>query len=194
MTTAARTTAPGAPGALLRRGALAALLLALLAGCSAGGSGAAGPSPTAVTNDQILAIGREAAQCMRSHGIPDFPDPTIDGAGHLALPNGAQGEHVKEEMQANPAALQACEPILDRLPPAARGGGSEGPVSQEDMAKLLQFAQCVRQHGVPEWPDPKSDGTFPLSGTPLATEGKSPRLVSAWLACKQYWDKGIQGS
>jgi hypothetical protein len=177
-----------------RHGVLGALLLAFLAGCSGGTSGAAGPSPTAMTNDQVLAIGREAAQCMRTHGIADFPDPTVDGQGRLALPDNAQAEHVKQEMAANPDAERACQPILDRLPAAARGEHSDGPVSQEDMANLLKFAQCVRQNGVPEWPDPKPDGTFPLSGTPLATEGKSPRLRAAWQACKQYWDKGIRGS
>jgi hypothetical protein len=173
---------------------MAALLLAFLAGCSGDTSAAAGPSPTAMNHDEILAIGREAAQCMREHGIPDFPDPIVDGQGRLALPNDPQGDHVKQEMVANPAAEQACQPILDRLPSLALGRTSDGPVSQEDMAKLVQFAQCVRQNGIPEWPDPRSDGTFPLAGTPLATEGKSQRLITAFEACKQYWDQGIKGS
>ncbi len=176
----------------LRPAALAALLLAFLAGCSGGTSAAAGPSPTAMTSDQILAIGREAAQCMRNHGIADFPDPIVDGQGRLALPSGPQADHVKQEMSANPEAERACQPILDRVPLA--GDQSEGPVSQEDLANLLKFAQCVRQNGVPEWPDPKPDGTFPLSGTRLEAEGKSARLLGAWRACKQYWDKGIRGS
>src|SRR5262245_26153305 len=115
-----------------RPAALAALLLAFLTGCSGGTSGAAGPSPTAMTNDQILAIGREAAQCMRTHGIPDFPDPIVDGRGRLTLPSGPEFDHVKNEMAAEPEAERACQPILDRLPASARDRGSDGPVSQED--------------------------------------------------------------
>jgi hypothetical protein len=170
------------------------LALALLTGCSSGSpSGSASPSPTAMTNEQILAIGREAARCMREHGVPDFPDPVVDQQGHLQLPQDASGARAKQELESNPEAQRACEPILDRLPQGGPGA-SNGPVTQEDLANLVKFAQCVRQNGVPEWPDPKPDGSFPIMGTPLATEGKSARLVGAWQACKQYWDKGIVGS
>jgi hypothetical protein len=173
--------------------ALAALLLTTLAGCSGHPSGAARPSPTSTGNAQILAIGREAAQCMREHGIADFPDPIVDQDGHLGLPPGPTGERAKQELNSNPAAQQACEPILDRLPPAARVDNGGAP-SQQDMANLLKFAKCMRENGIPEWPDPRPDGTFPLSGTPLQTEGKSARLRAGMQACKQFWDRGIRGS
>jgi len=176
----------------LRRGVLAALAILTLAGCSGHVSASASPSPTVLSNDQILAIGQQAAQCMRQHGIPDFPDPQIDQHGQLSLPQGAVGEHVKTEMNANPDAERACEPILDRLPAGAR---NEKPqYTQEDLANLLKFAQCMRRNGIPDFPDPKADGTFPLVGTTIANEGKSPRVLAAMQACKQYWDKGIQGS
>jgi hypothetical protein len=173
----------------------ALLALTLLGGCSSTPSGSAGASPTTMTNDQILAIGREAAQCMREHGIPDFPDPIIDQHGQLQLPQGGAGDHAKEEMDNNPDAQRVCLPILDRLPPNV-AGRSQGPgqFSQEDLANLLKFAQCMRRNGIPEWPDPKADGSFPISGTPLSSEGKSARIRAGFQACKQYWDKGIVGS
>jgi hypothetical protein len=63
------------------------------------------------------------------------------------------------------------------------------------MQKLRDFAKCIREHGIPEWPDPKSDGTFPIAGTPIQAEGKSSgRLSTAVEACKQYWDEGIDVS
>lgn len=179
---------------LFRRGGppvLAALLLATLAAC---GSGSAHPaaSPSTMTNAQILAIGREAAQCMREHGVPDFPDPVVDRDGHLQLPEGPAGDRAKQELNNNPAAQAACEPILSRLPAAARQ--DSGTVSAQDLENLKKFAQCIRQNGIPEFPDPKADGTFPIAGTPLEAEGKSDRLRHAMDACKQYWDKGIRGS
>ena len=174
---------------------LSLVLIAFLAGCSASPAGSASPSPTVMSNDQVLAIGREAAQCMRQHGIPDFPDPVVDQHGQIQLPDTAAGNNAKQEMGSHPEAQQACEPILERIPPNQRGT-SRGPgqFSQEDLANLLKFAQCMRRSGIPEWPDPKADGSFPLSGTPLETEGKSARIMTARQACKQYWDKGIVGS
>jgi hypothetical protein len=174
---------------------LAALLLAMLAACGSGGSGASSTaSPTAMTNAQILAIGREAAQCMRDHGVPDFPDPVVDNDGHLQLPAGAAGDRAKQELAGNPAAQTACEPILNRLPANAVRGGGDGGYTAQDLENLKKFAQCVRQNGIPEFPDPRADGTFPLAGTPLEAEGKSERFRTATQACKQYWDKGIRGS
>ncbi len=171
---------------------LAALLLATLVACSGGFHPTASASPTAMSTADILAIGREAAQCMRDHGVANFPDPIIDNEGHLRLPDGPGGEAAKQALNNNPAAQAACEPILDRLGPyLAR---DKGAVTQEEMQNLLKLAQCIRENGIPEWPDPKSDGSFPLVGTPLETEGKSPRLRAAMQACKQYWDKGITGS
>jgi hypothetical protein len=39
--------------------------------------------------------------------------------------------------------------------------------------------------------DPNADGRFPISGTPLESEGKSARVLAAMDACKPHWDKGI---
>jgi hypothetical protein len=176
----------------LRRGTLAVLVTLTLAGCSGHVSATASPSPTALSNDQVLAIGQQAAQCMRQHGIPDFPDPVVDQNGQLSLPEGPAGEHLKTELNANPDAQRACQPILDRLPASARNSRPE--YTQEDLANLLKFAQCMRRNGIPDFPDPKADGSFPLAGTSMAAEGKSPRVLAAMQACKQYWDKGIVGS
>ncbi len=170
---------------LFRCGA-AAILLAALAGltaCTAGGAGAPARSPTAMTDAQILAIGRELAQCIRDHGVPSFPDPTVD-KGRLIQP---APEGITDE-QVMPA-FDACHAIADRLPPSATG---EETVSAEDMQKLVKFAQCLRANGIPEWPDPKADGSFPIVGTPL--EGKSERLMKARQPCQQYWDGPIRGS
>src|SRR5262249_38263149 len=135
---------------------------------------------------QLQAIGRQYSQCIRDHGVPGFPDlVVVDGT--VALPDDG-GEAGKRALQGNPAAQQACQQILAGLPGAAR---HNSPAATEETGELLKFAQCLRENGVPEWPDPASDGTFPIAGTPLETEGKSPRIAAAIQACRQYWDRGI---
>jgi hypothetical protein len=51
----------------------------------------------------------------------------------------------------------------------------------------------MRENGVPEWPDPNADGSFP-SGSVLETEGKSPRIVAGFRACQQYYSGKLRTS
>src|SRR5262245_34624748 len=95
--------------------AFAALAILALAACSSHPGASPSASPSTLTNDQALALGRQAAQCMRDHGIPDFPDPILDQHGQIALPPDS-AEHVKQELGANPDAQRACQSIIDRLP------------------------------------------------------------------------------
>jgi hypothetical protein len=170
--------------------ALAAAAGLTLAGCGgAGGAHAAASASPSVGDAQVLAIGQQYSQCVRDHGVAGFPDPRVQD-GHLSLPD-SNGQNPKQMLQNNPQAEQACRTILDRLPASAK---QTPAVTAADLQKLRQFAQCLRQNGMPDWPDPKPDGTFPIAGTPLGAEGKSPRMVAAMQACSQYWDKGISGS
>ncbi|HEY2668906.1 MAG TPA: hypothetical protein VGJ07_00875 [Rugosimonospora sp.] len=165
--------------------ALAAALLGgsgLVAGCSGPSAGSPAPSPSAATDAQILAIGREYSQCVRAHGIPDYPDPVVVD-GRLAMPVSG-GTDMKQALQNNKAAQDACGPIFDRLPASATKRSSFSP---EDMQNLLRYAQCMRQHGYPDWPDPQADGSFSLPPA-LENEGKSSRRLAAGQACDQYLD------
>jgi hypothetical protein len=164
-----------------------AMLAGLVAGCSSGGAHPdAGASPSSGADQQrALAIGRQFVQCARQHGQPGFPDPVWQ-AGSLQF--GSAGDQVKDQIRQLP---HECISILELLPAS---GHRKPPPTAEDLRRLAQFAQCLRQHGMPEWPDPKSDGTFPLRGTPLEAEGKSQRMLDAIDACSQYWDKAIEGS
>jgi hypothetical protein len=54
------------------------------------------------------------------------------------------------------------------------------------IQQLQRFAQCIREHGIPNWPDPKSDGSFPISGLSLGDPKKSPVIMTATNACNQY--------
>lgn len=158
-----------------------------LAACSSAGTTTA-PTTTAAQGDaQILAIGQRYSQCVRDHGISTFPDMVII-AGQLTLPDNAAGDAADAALRANPAARDACGPILSELPAGAQKNAA--PTAQ-DRANLLSYARCIRQHGVPEWPDPNADGAFPIAGTPLAAQAKSARVLNAEQACRQYWSGGI---
>jgi hypothetical protein len=155
-------------------GLLLVLLLTGLAGCSALGSSEA--APTTTTQLDRVAIWREVIRCLRTHGMPNLPDPQVDRDGEPHFPGGDPGEPPER-------ARQACEPIYNRLPPAR--GEQEQERAPADIPALLRFARCMREHGMPDWPDPKADGTFPIVGTSIEREGKSSRFLRAARACRQ---------
>jgi hypothetical protein len=109
---------------------------------AAGGSGA----PSAADNAKLVKF----SQCMRSHGVPDFPDPT---GGRLLLQSkkGSSGSLHPDSPQFK-AASQACK----SLSPAGLGSGQT--VSPQVQAQALKFARCMRSHGVPSFPDPSFTG------------------------------------
>lgn len=160
------------------------LIAAALAGCSPAGDGTEGDgagSGAADVRAQVEPIYREAAECIRTHGYPEFPDPVIADDGTVAeLP-----ENVQRILEQRKATLEpACQPILDRLPASVREAQEGGhTATPEEVAMLRRFAACMRQHGVPDWPDPGSDGRFPMTDQ-FAREGKSPRIVNGFRSCE----------
>ena len=177
-----------------------AVLVALvtLTGCGVLGSGGgASPSPTPMSDAEVLAIGKQIAQCIRDQGIVEMPDPIVDENHHIQLPEGAEeqieGRYPEATLQ---QAQQACQSLFDQLPESAVRSGDNGGDGNDpgdrapgpgDMDALRAFAQCVREQGIPDWPDPGADGRFPVSSTPLADQAKSPRLIAAYEACTKYW-------
>jgi hypothetical protein len=174
-------------------GAAAALLLAGLAGCGSPGhhttsaSAAAGQSGS--VHQQALAIWQEFARCARSHGTPSFPDLDVDDHGEPHPHSGMPAQQFKQLVL---QVRSACGAILRRLPASAQGNATH--FTAADVQHLRQFAACVRQHGVPNWPDPKPDGTFPLRDTPLGHGSKSPAIIAAFDACQHYWPGRIVAS
>ena len=168
----------------------AALLVVAVAGCD-GVTGSASPqasASSALTDQQIAAIGRQYSQCLREHGLPRFPDPVVTD-GHLGMGPPPSGYNPKEDLLAHPAAHDACVSIIDRLPASAQR--APGP-SAADLQKLRAYAKCVREHGVPEFPDPDNNGVFKIAGTRLAHEDPAIRLQPAEEACKQFWSGKVR--
>ncbi|MFD1369841.1 hypothetical protein [Actinoplanes sichuanensis] len=177
---------------------VAAVASVALAACAPGSGGDPSTEPSSSMSDaDLLTLGRQIVQCMRDNGIPDVPEPFVE-EHRLKLPEGEQEaleEKYGDEQFDN--ARTACQDLYDKVPQGAldRGpeeGADQGP-GPEDVDALRTFAQCLRDNGVPEWPDPTSDGRFPLVGTPLEKENPkdSPRLKNALDTCRQHWSGPI---
>jgi hypothetical protein len=139
-----------------------ALLSLLAAGCGGGGSPGvakvATSSTTATTPGTPAGAGMQGtglvayAACMRSHGVPGFPDPVGEGG----IPKQAVISAFQAVSSARAAAAQSsCKHLL----PAggSLGGRAAAPVTIQDRQIYLRAAACMRSHGVPDFPDP----TFP---------------------------------
>ena len=117
--------------------------------------------------DQGLAY----SQCMRKNGFPDFPDP--DSEGRILLQQ-------RLDSRSAPAFQAAGEACRDLAPP---GWAAERPDS-ERMEQLLGFAQCVRDEGVPDFPDPNAEGGFDFAGMDIDI-ADSPTMRAAMETCRQ---------
>src|SRR5437660_2101122 len=138
----------------------------VVAGCGAGASPSAQPS----ANPAQLA--RQFTQCVRDPGDPNFPDPTVDAQGRPQLPPGT----------ATPPAetMSACQAQLNRAQTAINRS------EQPDVATMLRLAQCLRAHGIPDWPDPDAQGRFHLPAD-LVRAGVKQQLRDALSGpCRQY--------
>ncbi|MES9535930.1 hypothetical protein [Actinomadura sp. NPDC000600] len=178
--------------------ALAPILALALAGCSSGHAApsATGPS-TGNSTQQMLELGKRVAQCARTHGYPNFPDPALNTSGDDVVFSPPGGDVRLKSIFLELEKVPECKAVLRQMSSISkrrsntRSSQDPGP---KDVPALRRFAQCLREHGIPEWPDPKADGTFPLMGTPLAAEGKSQRMVRATRPCVRYWSGRIAAS
>jgi hypothetical protein len=115
------------------------------------------------------------AHCMRSNGVLNYPDPSSSGA------------LVKESLQqlgVSGARFQTAARACNYLLPNG-GRGPSAAQLQFARAQGLSFAQCVRAHGVPNFPDPASDGRIPDPATVGINQG-SPKFRAANQACGKY--------
>jgi hypothetical protein len=129
---------------------------------SAGGSSSTGAS---TAHQEELAF----AQCMRTHGVPNFPDP--DSNGFFGITGGINIHSPQVQ-----AAQTACRHLL----PANYFQPPSHAQQQQDARQALKFAQCIRSHGVPGFPDPDSSGLLQVS----PGMDRLPQYQTAYQACR----------
>jgi hypothetical protein len=127
----------------------------------------AGSSP-ATELDKALAY----SKCMRTHGVSNWPDPVETPSGGY----GFRTDGVDPKSPAFQSALDACKALYD-------WGGSSESLSPAQQQAWLDWAKCIRSHGVPSFPDP----TFSGSEVHISRGGSSSaQLQSAMDACKSH--------
>lgn len=120
---------------------------ALLSGVLAAGCGGSAPSPTGDASTSASAAGAVESgvafsRCIRSHGVPNFPDPKVSGqAVRMGSPSTVQSPAFQ-------SALHSCQGLLPKGPP-----GSEAS-SPQAQTRMLEVSACMRKHGISGFPDP----------------------------------------
>ncbi|MBF9132175.1 hypothetical protein I0C86_24965 [Plantactinospora sp. S1510] len=152
----------------LRTLVAAGLVMIALAGCTGGGpDGQPTASPTAEAPTAL-----DVAKCMRANGHPDFPDPAQDDEGNWAFP----------DSMPNYSVPQACTAVVRGQ---KAGEDERSGWTAEEMQQRRRYSACMREKGVPDFPDPDDEGNFPLSDQLRAAEN-SPAMRDARQACRQY--------
>jgi hypothetical protein len=129
-----------------------ALVALISAGCGSNApseTGTASSAGTKKATDQDKAV--KFAECIRENGVPHFPDP--DAKGDFVF-----GIDVSPAVWGK--AVDACK---DLQPP----GALSGKRSPKQQSAALRFAQCMRENGVKDFPDP-------ANGEPLVDTGRIP--------------------
>src|SRR5215510_3414860 len=147
----------------------------------------ASPSPSAPT-DPLEAFLAYAA-CMRDHGV-DMPDPEVkdDGGGKFSVGFSAGGPAGGPDKDEFAAADAACRPLLKN----ALVDGRAPQLSPEDEQKMLDFARCMREHGV-DMPDPGENGMLFQVGGPNDDSFDREAFEAAQEACQDLLPGRIGG-
>ena len=126
---------------------------------------------------------------MRSHGEPNFPDPSASGGFVFQA-----GTGVDPSSPAFRAARAKCQKFL----PVGLSPGTVTHPSSQALARMVRIAQCMRRHGVSSFPDPRTSiPSDPFHGGagvisdidgvilvfPSTIDTSSPAFVRAAAAC-----------
>jgi hypothetical protein len=142
----------------LRPLAALAMIAVIGAGCGSAENGSTGntgttSSPGTAATKKLTARdkGVKFAECIRAHGVADFPDPDAKGEFQYGV-------------SVTPAVWQKATTACKGLQPPGTLSSKRTPKQQ---SASLRFAQCVRANGVKDFPDP-------VNGEPLINTYKIP--------------------
>jgi hypothetical protein len=140
---------------------LAVSCLVAIAGCGSSSS----------HHDSGVRPGRQGlrfASCMRSHGVPNFPDPSAGGGFDIASTINAR----------SPAYIAARQMCTNLLP----GPIAPHTLSDRDRVQLVAATKCMRTHGI-NLADPTFNGPYITLDVPDQTTMHSPAFKPAEQAC-----------
>jgi hypothetical protein len=171
-------------GCVFAVGLVAVALLATACSHSSSGPGVAhvgsAANASGSPSSSASASGVGFSQCMRSHGVPNFPDPNADGR---PLQVDAQQLGVSDSLYL--AAERACQHLLPTTGSLAQlthqcllFGDCPSTLVRQLLTVERRYAQCLRAHGLPNWPDPSISpkGVVPFSISPALGSTRSSRI------------------
>jgi hypothetical protein len=106
-----------------------------LAAC---GSSAKKPKTVSTARGPFMAY----SVCVRSHGVPNFPDPAAGGGGI----------HLGDGFDPNSPSFKSAQTACQHLLPG--GGPGSQKASKQAIAAAVKTSECMRTHGVTGFPDP----------------------------------------
>lgn len=172
---------------MTRYATIAAVLTTGILVAACGSSNKAGGSDQAAADTQPTGIA--LANCIRSHGVPNFPDPTSNGNGGIQIQSSQRSgsgpstavNGVAVNGPAFQKAMQACQKYLPN------GGHPSAAQTAKAKAAALAFSRCMRSHGVPDFPDPTFQsgpgGNIRVRISGPGIDPSSPAFRSAQQAC-----------
>jgi hypothetical protein len=131
---------------------------------------------------------------MRSNGVPKYPDPASGGQ----LPKGSAQAFGVSDSQYQ-AAQRTCQHLLptggsfdEQAHECIQAGDCPPALVQQMLTADRKFAQCMRSHGVPNWPDPTiSDGGAPIFKVSAAgithSQTHSPPMSNTIMQCSRLY-------
>lgn len=165
-------------------GVLGLALLASACGGSPSGAKVAQIGTTNANNSSAKNPGHGDAmaysRCMRSHGVPNFPDP--DSSGRILITSGVGPGGQKTGVDMNTPQAKRASRTCQKLNP--EGGRPSAAQQAKQQQMMLAYAQCMRSHGVPKFPDPKAGGALVI-GTKNGVDPNSPQFKTAQAACQK---------
>jgi hypothetical protein len=122
------------------------------------------------TQDQLRQENLKFSACMRSNGVPNFPDPSPGGGFVFRSGSGLD--------PSSPAVKRAQAKCRKYMP----GGGGISPGAQtHPTAQWLEhmdgIARCMRRHGVADFPDPRTSIPSPLPTAGIVSNIQGAVLV-----------------
>jgi len=160
----------------------------LAAGC--GGGSSPGVANVASSTTGVITAAQNGlvaySACMRSNGVPNFPDPGAEGG----IPKQAA---VSAFQQVSNSQAEAAQNTCRHLLPAggSLSGQASQPITLADRADYLKATACMRRHGFPDFPDPSfQNGTVTIN-VPSSINKNSPQAVRAVTTCRKLIPAGL---
>jgi hypothetical protein len=118
------------------------------------------------------------SECMRSHGVPDFPDPSTS-QGPNAFGIDGYNFDIPANLNSHSPAYESADKNCRNGIGGDRGGPARNPAhAAKARQAALVHAVCMRQHGVPNFPDPTVTGSAQGITVRSGATGIDPRSAA----------------